>query len=200
MNLKLVIVLGNKLLSPQIHQELKGRMDIGIKVLKKKPADYLILSGGKSNPQVKYAECEIMRDYAIESGISIEKIMLDYDALDTIGNAYFTRKLLDRLENDSIIIYVVSSCYHMERVKFIFEMCYKNRYNLNFDYCYPSKNAETHKKEERSIESSKIFFYNLVPGDVKEIEKRLFTLHKLYQREASAFAEKIPNNTHNHII
>lgn len=184
MTLKLIIVVGNKLLSPQIHPELKGRMDIGIRVFKENSADYLILSGGKSNPDIKLAECEIMRVYAIENGIYPEKIILEPNAMDTIGNAYFTRKILDELTNCSDV-YVISSCYHMKRVKFVFELCSKNYYNLNFNYCYPAKDSDAKSKEKGSIDMAKKFFENITPGDIEEIKKRLFTLHELYKQDAS---------------
>jgi len=180
MNLILVLVLGNKLLSGRIHPELQGRMDIGIQVFKEKSANYIILSGGKSNPDVNYAECEVMRGYAIEKGFPPEKIILDHNSLDTIGNAYFTMKIVDDLTNCSEV-YVISSCYHMKRVKFIFELCYKNCYNLNLDYCYHIEDSYAKSKEKKSIEKARKLFENIVPGDIEEIRKRIFTLHELYK-------------------
>jgi len=59
-------LLGNKLHSSQIHPELKGRIDTGMKVFNEKSADYLVLSGGKSNTHIKYAECEVMKTYAVK--------------------------------------------------------------------------------------------------------------------------------------
>lgn len=174
-----VIILGNRLRSTQIHHELKGRMDVGINVFRDKTAKYLILSGGKTNPSVNLSEAEVMRNYAIMRGISLEVIILEYNSMDTIGNAYFTRKIVDKIRCSNV--YVVSSCYHMERVKFIFEMCYGKNYNMFFNYCFPFHNQDAEKKEKDSIKLAEDFFRNITPGDIDEIEKRLFSLHPLYR-------------------
>lgn len=177
---KLIVILGNKLLSPQIHPELIGRMDIGINLFKDIFADYLILSGGKSNPNVKYAESEIMKDYAIRNNISSEKIILDTNSLDTVGNGYFVRKIVNELECNSTV-YIVSSFYHMKRVKYIFSSCFGNYHNLNFDYSYYHENEEVNRKEERSMKMAKNLFRNIDYGDLEEIEKKLFSEHELYK-------------------
>jgi len=180
MTKKLIVILGNKLLSPQIHSELIGRMDIGINLFKDIFADYLILSGGQSNPNVKYTESEIMKDYAIKKSVPFEKIILDTNSLDTVGNAYFVRKIVNELECNSTI-YVVSSFYHMKRVKYIFSICFGNNYNLNFDYSYLHGNEEVNKKEERSMERAKKLFRNIDYGDLEKIEKKIFSEHDLYK-------------------
>lgn len=175
-----VIILGNRLRSTWIHPELKGRMDVGIKVFKDTSAKYLILSGGKTNPLVNLSEAEVMKDYALMKGIPPEAIILEQNSMDTIGNAYFTRKIIDKL--GCFDIYVVSSCYHMRRAKFIFEMCYGKNYNMFFDYCFPFRNQNAEKKEKDSIKFAKDLFRNITPGDLDEIEKRLFSIHTLYGR------------------
>jgi len=174
-----VIILGNRLYSSQIHPELKGRMDVGIKLFKDKSAKYLILIGGKTNPLVNLSEAEVMKEHALRMGISPEAIILEQNSMDTIGNAYFTRKIVDKIKCSDI--YVVSSCYHMRRVKFIFEMCYDRNYNMCFDYCFLFHNPDAEKKEEDSIKIAKGFFRNITPGDLDEIEKRLFSIHTLYR-------------------
>ncbi len=178
-----VIVLGKMLIGKTIHPELKGRMDTGIDVFKKKSAKYLILSGGKSNPSIDVSEAEVMRDYALNSGIPSEKIILEEDSKDTIGNAYFTRKLIDKLDYSDIPeIYVVSSCYHMRRMEYIFGRCYGEKYSLSFDYCFSFDNKEAKKKEDRSIKLAEQFFKGIAPGDMDEIGRRLFSIHTLYKK------------------
>jgi len=173
-----VIVLGNKLRSNHIHQELKGRMDVGIKVFMEKEAHFMVLSGGKSNPYIKYAECEIMRDYAVSKGINPDKIIMDSKSLDTIGNAYFTRRIIEKLGNVKNIC-VISSCYHMKRVEFIFRMCYGYNFNLIFDFCYDC-DSQNKEKEEKKLSRAKDFFAGISPGDIDKIERKIFSSHKLY--------------------
>ncbi len=154
-------------------------MDVGIKLFKELPAKYLILSGGKTNPHIELSEAEVMRKYMLEREISPERIILEESSMDTIGNAYFTRKIVDNLGCSEI--YVVSSCYHMRRVKFIFEMCYGKNYNMFFEYCFLYQNPDAEKKETESLRLAREFFKNIIPGDLNEIEKRLFSIHRLYK-------------------
>ena len=174
-----VIVLGNKLQEKHLHPELKGRMDVGIKVFKDKHAEYLILSGGKSNPAVDVSEAEVMRKYALEKGVPMEKVILEEESLDTIGNAYFTRKMVDNLRCSDI--YVVSSCYHMKRTEYIFKMCYGENYNLFFNSCYLHDDKKAEYNEKNSIKLAEGFFRDIAPGDMNEIRRRLFSIHNLYK-------------------
>lgn len=96
----------------------------------------LLMSGGISNPKIPISEAELMRQYCIENGIYKDNIIVEDNSLDTIGNAFFTRKIIDAIPNISDI-YVISSCYHMNRAKYIFINCYgEHGYNLNFNYCF----------------------------------------------------------------
>jgi len=179
MSLRVVIVLGNRISGQKIHAELKGRMDVAIQLFRDKNANYLILSGGKTNPSIDLSEAEVMKDYALMKVIPSEAIILEENSMDTIGNAYFTRKIVDKIK--CLDIYVISSCYHMKRVKFIFEMCYGENYNMFFNYCFPFHNQNAEKKEKDSIKLAKDFFKNIMPGDLDKIEKRLFSIHALYR-------------------
>jgi|Deesub1362A_J573_1020465.scaffolds.fasta_scaffold10065_1 uncharacterized SAM-binding protein YcdF (DUF218 family) len=181
-----VIVLGNRLRSIQIHPELKGRVEVGIGIFKDKFAEYLILSGGKTNPSIPLSESEVMRDYAIMLGVSSEVIIIEQNSMDTIGNAYFTRKIIDELGCSDI--YVVTSCYHVNRAKFIFEMCYGKDYNMFFSYCFSFHDPEAEKKEIDSIRLAEEFFKDIMPGDLNEIEKKLFSIHTLYKNNWCNFA------------
>lgn len=163
-------------------------MDVGIKVFKEKSAKYLILSGGKTNPSVSLSEAEVMRNYALTRGIPPKAIILEENSMDTIGNAYFTRKIIDMLGCSDI--YIVSSCYHMRRVKFIFEMCYGRKYNMFFDYCFTISNQDAERKEEYSIKLAKDFFENITPGNLDEIERRLFSIHRLYKNRKTKYFYK----------
>ena len=48
----LVIVLGMRLSSDTIGEELLGRMDIGLRVMIEQPAEFIMVSGGYTNPKI----------------------------------------------------------------------------------------------------------------------------------------------------
>jgi hypothetical protein len=171
-----VIVLGRKETSDDPEDyELKGRIRIGIEVLQRDDGDYLILSGGKTSSRIP--ECEIMAKYAIGLGADSARIVKECHSLDTIGNGYFTRKLIDSLKNVKSVC-VVSSCYHMPRVKYVFEMCFGNDKKLDFNHCFEFGFSQD--SEKRKMEITRKFFDGVTAGDIDEIKARIYSKHNLY--------------------
>lgn len=186
-NNTIIVVLGNRLESYKIHEELKGRMDTAISLynsllthLKNTDTVLLLTSGGISNLDVPISEAELMKEYCIKHKINKNCVITETNSLDTIGNAFFTRKIIDTISNVSDV-YIISSCYHMNRTKYIFYECYgKDKYDLIFDYCFFYEKPNVSEKEEKSLNQSRAFFNTINPGDIGAIEKKLFTAHRLY--------------------
>ena len=172
-----VIILGKKEddKDPE-NNELRGRVEVGVDIFIKYQAEYLILTGGKTSSSIP--ECYVMAEYATNLGVDSKNVLKECYSLDTIGNGYFTRRLIDSLKNVTSV-YVVSSCYHMPRVKFIFQYCYGNKYLMNFDNCYPFKSSENHEIE--SLKMAEQLFVNIIPGDIDAIWKKMTINHSLYR-------------------
>lgn len=183
---KIIIVLGHRLKTDFIHLELKGRMDEAINVyqnvlnLENKRNIVFILSGGKTKNSIQFSEAEVMMEYCKDNSISTDKIIKETKSLDTIGNAVFTRQIVDDMKDISEI-FVVSSCYHMNRVRYIFDMVFGTNYQMNYDYCHLTNEYGIGDKENTSLELAHNFFKNIVHGDIKFIEKHLFTIHECYK-------------------
>jgi len=182
----IIVVLGNRLISENIHLELTGRMDVAISLRRLLRATrsykniFIILSGGASNPLVPISEAEVMKVYCLKNNIPEKEIILERKSLDTIGNAVFVRKIIGLMKNIDVV-YIVSSCYHIERAKYIFYMCFGDRYNLNVDHCYIALNSKYSEKERKSLIKAQNFFAGIEPGDISSIETRLFIEHDLYK-------------------
>jgi len=182
----IIIVLGHRLKSDLIHSELKGRINKAINIYQKflnlgnKRKIVFILSGGKTQNSVQFSEAEVMMEYCKENNISTDKIIKETESLDTIGNAVFTRKIVDDMKEVSEI-FIVSSCYHMNRVRYIFDMVFGSNYQINYDYCHPSNEHGIGDEEKTSLESAQNFFKNVVPGDIEFIERHLFAIHECYK-------------------
>ncbi|ADN35667.1 protein of unknown function DUF218 [Methanolacinia petrolearia DSM 11571] len=172
-----IIILGNRLQSKQIHQELKGRMDCGLKVFREE-GGILLLSGGRSNPEIDVPECGIMKDYAVGRGVDPSNIITEDSSLDTIGNAVFSREIVDKLDAVSKI-FVITSCYHVERSRYLFDMCFGDRYLLDFEPCYECPGDPGH--EEESMEEAIRFFRGIERGDIEKIMEGLYLQHDLYK-------------------
>ncbi|MDN3019557.1 YdcF family protein [Paenibacillus sp. BSR1-1] len=78
---------------------------------------YFVISGGIIYNDVTAAE--LMKEHALKLGVPESAIILEDRADSTYENADFTRKVIKSYPIDSAI--VVSSNYHMKRVKMIFE-------------------------------------------------------------------------------
>lgn len=80
-------------------------------------APYLIVSGGQTYHTTTSAV--LMRDHAVELGVPAATVLPEDRADSTYENAVFTRELMEQHSFTSAL--VVSSNYHMRRVKFTFE-------------------------------------------------------------------------------
>jgi hypothetical protein len=175
--MKAIIVLGSRIPGNNIHEELKMRLDTAINLFDKN--SILILSGGFTNHKHK-SEAGFMEEYCIGKGIPQDRIVLEEESLDTIGNGYFTRLTVDQIPSVNMVT-VVTSCYHMERSEFIFRACFGNKYLLDFSNCCDFPRATT--LENDSMQMAKAFFHGIGPGDISAVREKLYVEHLLYKEE-----------------
>lgn len=175
-----VVVLGHELRSESIHPELRGRVDAGIGVFQSTDTSYLIFSGGISTPVVPTPECEVMREYATDRGVDPTRILLETRAEDTIGNGYFTRRLVDDMREPVDTIYLVSSCYHMERAEYVFRQCFGDEYDIDAGNCHRTDAGDDRQGNHEKLVRLREFFDPIDPGDVTAIRRRLAEAHDYY--------------------
>ena len=120
-----IVVLGGvvKILKKNetIFYEFNGSVDrilAGIDLYKKNKAPILILTRGKLPWSIGKPEGEFLKEFAIKSGIPKQNIILTENVENTEQEAKSVKKLL--LNNNSKII-LVTSAFHMDRAKKIFE-------------------------------------------------------------------------------
>ncbi len=152
----LVIVLGMRLSSDTIGEELAGRIDIGIKLMVEEEANFMIVSGGYTNPEINVSEALAMRKYAMNKGVPEKSIIIEEQSIDTIGNGFFSRKLVDSM-NLSHKIFVVTSCYHVQRTKYIFDHYYGDDFILNYDRCYNAFSEKAQPEESKFLRTREFF-------------------------------------------
>jgi uncharacterized SAM-binding protein YcdF (DUF218 family) len=176
-----IVVLGSGL----NEKDWKSRVDKAIELFKEKKASHLVMSGKHSFwHKKKQTEAEMMKKYAVSKGIPQGAILKEDKSMDTIGNAFFTRKRI--LEpNKWKNICVVTSSYHMQRAKFIFMQIMDNRYKLEFAAAKPKFSAREQEKLKKH--ESKLFtitkdFAKLIL-EIGVVEKLLFTHHPLYNKK-----------------
>lgn len=96
---------------------LKSRLDKAIKVYKELNFDYIILTGGDPTKK-NITEAEVMYNY-LKDSIPINKMYKEIEANSTFENALYTKKMI----MNTLIrnIYVLTSDFHIDRSKYIFE-------------------------------------------------------------------------------
>lgn len=174
-----VVVLGNRLESTDIHDHLRGRVDLGLRLLAAHDEELIVMSGGQSNQDVEATEAEVMAAYAEANAVSADRILCDDRAKDTIGNAYFTRRLLED-QNDVSEIRLATSCYHATRALFVFENCYGEGYEVTAPECYAADIPASEKNDTSSMSLNRRFFDAIEPGDMDAIRQRMIETHSLY--------------------
>lgn len=176
-----VVALGHRLTSETIHPHLAGRVDVAIDLFRSSDADRLVFTGGATSPGIPIAECEVMRSYAVDRGVTRERIYVDDRAQDTIGNAYFTRRLLDGLEGGVDEVCVVTADYHAERAKYAFERCFDASVTIDASHTLKTSALDEQVHEAVALERTRSFFDGIERGDVAAIGRRLHEAHDLYE-------------------
>lgn len=106
-----IIVLGAGIIGSRVTPLLAARIEKGIELLCYNPNAVLIMSGGQGSGE-DIPESKAMADYAIDKGVSAEKVILEQKSVSTEENLRFSRKLINK-QNPQII--VVTTAYHMFR-------------------------------------------------------------------------------------
>ena len=110
-NADYIIVLGAGIIGSKVPPLLAARIEKGIELLCYNPNAVLIMSGGQGSGE-DISESKAMADYAIDKGVSAEKIILEQKSVSTEENLRFSRELMNT-QNPKIII--VTTAYHMFR-------------------------------------------------------------------------------------
>jgi|APHM01.1.fsa_nt_gi Uncharacterized conserved protein len=188
-----VIVLGNKLESRHIHQHLRGRVELGLRLFDREDDEGVIMTGGRTNPDVDTTEAEVMKDYAIERGLDSDDILIEPRGKDTVGNAYFSRRVIETHLNTATTscspstVRLATSCYHVARATYIFENCFGDRYDIFAPDCYDSDIPTKEVSEDESISLTRQLLAPVTPGDLESIRDRMIKTHDLY--DASDFSK-----------
>ncbi len=116
----LIVVLGCMPNESNSNSELTGRALKAAEVyFYHKTAD-IIASGGFTGKKGVGSEASLMRDVLLMEGVPDTSIYLEENSKTTIGNAYYTCKIVQDLKMQVEKIYLVTSCYHKTRAQFIF--------------------------------------------------------------------------------
>lgn len=178
----------------------KKRVERGVELFKAHKAPKIIMSG-KYGFWLDYykdvpprSEAEAMKEYAVSLGVLEESIILEDTSKDTVGNAYFTKVNILEKNNWKKVI-VVTSEFHLERTKFIFDTVLGPEYEIEYSYSEDGlsqlERESVKQKEEKTIKTIKDTILNVAPGDSEKIGKLLFSMHPGYAKNPQITFEKL---------
>jgi len=187
-----IVVLGGGInlkgeLPETVYQRLNKAIEIYQKNLDKNPK--IIVSGKYSflyqqtNQFPPSTEAEKMALYLIKKGIPKKQIILEKKSKDTIGNAYFVKKIfLKKNEKKGIII---TSLFHLERVKYVFKKIFGKDYQLDFigvkENLPKEKEKQILEKQKKLLEKIKEILLPMKTGNHLYLTKRIYRIK--YYRE-----------------
>lgn len=169
-----VAVLGQRLRSPELHEELRGRVDVALDAVRATDADYLLATGGRTNPVVDRSEADAVREYAVERGVDPDRVLLEPRAADTIENAYYARLLVEELDQSVERLLVVTSCYHARRAAYVFEQCFGDACEIDASRCYDAGPVDDDRREaeRESLRRAREFFDAVPAGDLDALRRQ----------------------------
>ena len=174
-----LIVLANEMnKSGVLNKESLDRITLGISLFKKFKIKKLITCGWDYRKDSNLPISIAMKKVCLKNGILEDSIYTDLISRDTVGDAYFTKVNFVE-KNNWINILIVTSDYHADRTKEIFEFIYGSDYNIKV--MKSKTDIYTNKKSElNSLYSFRKTFKDIKRGDNKSIYYTLINKHPFY--------------------
>lgn len=186
-NIDLVIVPGLQLDDNwQLKQDLKNRLNKVIKLYTANPSIKIIVSGGYSiafdwlgiKPRV--LECNMMKQYLVDNGVSPRHIIREPKAKDSIGNVYYSKKIVCKHPFAKNIL-VVCATQHQPRVKFLFNKFFGTEYCVEYLTVKANESNDKVLSEEKEISDAKEFLKKVGTGYENDFKNQLYN-SKFYQK------------------
>lgn len=102
---------------------MKTRVEKAVELIKKKKADWLILSGGSVANE--FIEAEVMADYAVELGIAETVILKEKAAVSTYHNMMYVKDIMEQHHFHNCI--VVTNGWHLRKADY-----YSRKFKLDY--------------------------------------------------------------------
>ena len=161
-------------------------------------APRLILSGrcGLTDPDPVVTEAAAMAAHAREHHVPSDALLLEEEARDTVGNAYFTREMY-LAPNGWTSIRVVTSDFHLSRAAYVF----RKILGTSYDFSFVSSDSGFTPRELilRALEECKLsIFLNewlqaMEAGDEHAIDRLMVHEHPGYSDAPTLSHEQLAN-------
>lgn len=174
-----------------IHPWVKKRLDVALDLYRQNPKFILCTGGGTYHkPPILNKENFVIHestacaDYLISNDVNPQHIIKEWASYDSVASVYFSL-LLCVIPRNWNNICVITSDFHMTRVKMLFEWIFKLHSNkYNFTFLNAINNMPTDilalrtKREKNSVNSLKNVITKI--NSLESFNKWLYTEHKAY--------------------
>jgi uncharacterized SAM-binding protein YcdF (DUF218 family) len=180
MEVDCIIVLANEMdQEGNLNAESVSRIQLACDVYFKNPSAVLITCGWNYRPDCPLHIGEVLKNYAVETGVPAEKIITELNSRDTVGDAVFSKVNCVKGMNRKNLI-VVTSDYHVARTTEIFTFIYGPEYTIQVIGSSGFDSFEKQQTEQKSLVAFSKTFQHIQPGDDVAILERLTTQHPFY--------------------
>jgi len=167
-----------------LQKEGELRVDRTVELYRSGAVQTLTMSGrhDKIDWDAPVTHAEAMARYAVEQGVPRNDIYIEDRSLDTVGQAYFVKRYVVIPNNWGDLV-VVSSDWHMERVREIFDFIFGTEFNVGYESSESTRGVRWTRapKEWPGRLVFRKSFRGINSGDDKAITERLFSSHPLYK-------------------
>jgi len=113
-----IVILGYALSDEgEMKAPLMGRLDEGLAAARLNPDSKIIVSGGV--PKAGVTEAYLMKKWLVENGVAAERVYMDDQAKDTVGNAIYSSMILKEIGAEDVTL--ITSASHIRRGLSVFK-------------------------------------------------------------------------------
>jgi len=158
-----------------------------VRLAKARPSASLILSGDGRKQVGIISEAQAMKKILLDQGISAERIFLEEESQDTVGNAVLVAARYLAPANTAhweskVKVFVVTSPFHAKRALIAFRALVPAHWSV-ISYCsrVASTDAVRGANESGGVQWMKDFFSGIEPGDIGAAIVRLLERKPRYR-------------------
>ena len=160
------------------------RLKKACSIFHKNKCEYLITTGWKYKQSLNKPLSQIMSKFAQEKyRISIDQIYEEPNAKDTVGEAFFVKKNFFQKFNDINSLHVVTSNWHLDRAKEIFDFIFSEKNDPKIIFYPVDGDNVLHEKEmqNNSIVEFREMTKSCKRGNLDEIYSKMLKYHTMYK-------------------
>jgi uncharacterized SAM-binding protein YcdF (DUF218 family) len=128
-------------------------------------------------------EAKLMKRYLVRRNVPASAILMEQHSKDTIGNAYYLKRLLDNHPGHTKIL-IICAAQRITRARLIFETFLGPDYDIAFrGICAPNFDQDATGMEEHLLKEQTGLLSHIRPGHTEDFGHRIYNL-KYYRDQA----------------